>query len=460
MNNKKKLKISMIIGIALMLLLVVGATYAYFQITATNSATNTTTTGTSESVGITSLSTNVSNLYINLNALAMSEENIGNLYYATTDLSGTPITNATLGNGIYTLATASVSDGDAIFNCNYSYDLTATLTSPITDGSDEDIKVTLKGSSITGGVQTYTLKQLITGTQTLNGTFSNLGSTENQTITIESTVENTSDRQNDFVGNSFTLTISPKTGSDGFSCLVAGSNPQYRQLVNYTMLYDAGNEHTDITGGWDDNHYSTDYSYINCIKKANHIYINDTSTSAVSAISTNRAINLSQYSEIRVIFSTTSHFYLYASTPRNIVDPGYTNVFGPMTNSYSNKKLNLDLSSLNSDYYYTLSTPGNRTNEAYIYNIYVIKADNYQTLCEKAGITPPADIATLLTNTTSLTAIFNNRDAVNYMARQCTGDFMADAVQSATFKSALSSSPYKNIIENNEHWAKFLAMTT
>ena len=222
MDNKKKLKISMIIGIALMLLLVVGATYAYFQVTATNSATNTTTTGTSESVGTTSLSTSVSNLYINLNALAMSESNIGTLYYATTDTSGTPITNATLGNGIYTLATASVSGGDTTFNCNYSYDLSATLDSPITDGSDEDIKVTLKGSSITGGEETYTLKQLIAGTQTLNGTFSNLGSAENQTITIESTVENTSDRQNDFAGNSFALTISPKTGSDGFSCTIAG----------------------------------------------------------------------------------------------------------------------------------------------------------------------------------------------------------------------------------------------
>ena len=40
----------------------------------------------------------------------------------------------------------------------------------------------------------------------------------NQTITIESTVENTSDKQDDFAGNSYSITLTPKSGTQGFSC--------------------------------------------------------------------------------------------------------------------------------------------------------------------------------------------------------------------------------------------------
>ena len=499
----KKMKIYMIIGLSLLLMLVVSATYAYFQITSSNNATSTTTTGTSESVGNTTLTTNVSSLYLNLSALAMSEENIGTKYYATTDTAGTPITNPTLGNGIYTLATASASDGDATFNCNYSYDISATLTNPITDGSDEDIKVTIKGSSITGGVQVYTLKQLITGTQTLNGTFNNLGSAEAQTITIESTVENTADRQNDFAGNSFTLTITPKAGNTGFSCSIVGSNPQYEQLVNYTY-YDFKSKGSNWieTGGHfeftDNGLYQPLGGTLGTLKNGDWnekkltIPINMPKEGFAVWLGTKlTSVNYSELGHIIAYFNSNSNNVFRisrsdgwgANVSQDIsVDIESNDLIGinPATSLnglfkkiiayYDNGILYGCLDGNCNNMTYTISSNINYMEvnfgginsilEIIIPYIVLFNHDDWQLLCEKAGITAPVDISTLLANQTSLTTIFNNRDAVNYMARQCTGDFMASAVQSTTFKTALEASAYKDIIESNEHWAKFLAMST
>ena len=219
----EKTTLMLIIGIATLFIATFGATYAYFTVVTSNDTTNTLSTGSFRDTGNVSLTTNTANLYLNLNGVHMSEGNIGTKYYATSDVSGTPILESAiaLGNGIYTLATASISTGETVYDCSYNYDISATLDSPITDGSDEDIKITIKGSSITGGGKTYTLKQILEGNQTLTGLFKNVTAGTPQTITIESTVENTSSTQDDFVGNRYTITITPKTGNQGFSCVVA-----------------------------------------------------------------------------------------------------------------------------------------------------------------------------------------------------------------------------------------------
>ena len=46
------------------------------------------------------------------------------------------------------------------------------------------------------------------------------------------------------------------------------------------------------------------------------------------------------------------------------------------------------------------------------------------------------------------------------MVKQCTGDFMAKAISNSTFMTAYQSSPYKSLIDNNEHWAKFINMAS
>ena len=93
----------------------------------------------------------------------------------------------------------------------------------------------------------------------------------------------------------------------------------------------------------------------------------------------------------------------------------------------------------------------------YMYDVFLVKADDINTLCEKAGVTP-TDLATLIADTTSITAILNSASAVKFMIKNCTGDFMASFIASADCLALLETSPYKTTIQSNDHWAKFLAM--
>ena len=84
----------------------------------------------------------------------------------------------------------------------------------------------------------------------------------------------------------------------------------------------------------------------------------------------------------------------------------------------------------------------------------MVKSDDWETLCSKAGITPSSIDGVL----TQSEAILSNKNAVQFMVSQCTGEFMVSAIQNSTFMTALNSSPYKTIVQGNEHWSKFLAM--
>ena len=233
--------VALIIGAGTLLITVFGVAYAYFSVASTNSATVTTSTGALQSTGNVVLSTNTASLYLNLNGVAMAQDKIGSKYWATTDVSGTSILNPTKENGIYTLATVNLSSGEAEYNCTYNYDISATVNKPITDGSDEDIKITIKGRSLIGDSKVYTLKSILAGGQTLTGIFKNVKSGEPQTITIESTVENTSDTQNDFAGNSYSITLTPKTENQGLSCVIAEpDNTLATKLINDKKMWRFG----------------------------------------------------------------------------------------------------------------------------------------------------------------------------------------------------------------------------
>ena len=98
------------------------------------------------------------------------------------------------------------------------------------------------------------------------------------------------------------------------------------------------------------------------------------------------------------------------------------------------------------------------TRKANWYAVFMTKADDIATLCEKAGISAPSLLTSFVADATAMNAIFGNEEAVEFMAQYCTGDFMALAIQSSAFLTAYNASPYKGIVTSNKHWAKFLAM--
>ena len=212
-ENKKKEITLAILGGLFLLILVIGAAYSYFQVVANNNTSTTTITGNSQLVGQATLTTNISALKLNITAEMMHSSNVNTTYYATE--SGTPVTTPTEGSGIYTLATASLTESEVTVDCSYSYDISATVSKTISDGSDANYKVVITESD--GTETAYTLAQILSGV-THTRLIKELTYGTDQTIKIKAYVTNTESIQNDLSGNTIAITITPKSGNLGFSC--------------------------------------------------------------------------------------------------------------------------------------------------------------------------------------------------------------------------------------------------
>jgi len=92
--------------------------------------------------------------------------------------------------------------------------------------------------------------------------------------------------------------------------------------------------------------------------------------------------------------------------------------------------------------------------QLYVYNVWLTKWDDWLSLASIANI-KASSISDVLANSD---IIFKNKEAVEFMIHNCTGDFMVSAIQNDTFITALENSEYADIVYENEHWAKFLAM--
>ena len=209
---KEKKKQLIVVALTFALLLLIGGTYAYFSINATSDKTGAKVTGKANNLGNPTMQIKTSKLYLNLDANLMSQANAGKTYYANENESGLALTT----NPNYTLATAQLPEGDEALDCTYNYKVTATVTTPITDNSDNDVKVVV-------GDKTITLKELTTAGTTgiiVSGEIKNLTKGQSVSIPLTSSVTNTANTQDKLVGNSYTIKIEPYTSGNAkaFSC--------------------------------------------------------------------------------------------------------------------------------------------------------------------------------------------------------------------------------------------------
>ena len=239
----------------------------------------------------------------------------------------------------------------------------------------------------------------------------------------------------------------------------------YMELKNYLMLYDFGDECEDVTGGWTDgllNDNNNIYPYLRYIR-------------------TQLRIDASEYTKcaINVSFGNSTDIggngILVGDTPPNVQSWRALNPSDIQTSGLSVHNMNANegyfhigvdngtmtsnsvTKNQNNIYVYTRSG-SSFVRELYMYNFALCKQDDWLTLCTKAGITAPSDLATLIADTTSIAAILANEEAVKFAVSNCTGDFMVSFVASSACLTALTSSPYESVIRANRHWAKFLAM--
>ena len=232
--EKKQL---IVVAFTFALLLLVGGTYAYFSINASNDKTGAKVTGKANNLGNPTMQIKTSKLYLNLDANLMSQANAGKTYYANENENGLALTT----NPNYTLATAQLPEGDEALDCTYNYKVTATVTTPITDNSDSDVKVIV-------GDKTMTLKELTTaGTNGIivSGEIKNLTKGQSVSIPLTSSVTNTANTQDNLVGNSYTIKIEPYTNGDkkAFSCKLHEPGPVLAQyLIDSGNLWQSGLE--------------------------------------------------------------------------------------------------------------------------------------------------------------------------------------------------------------------------
>ena len=234
---KEKKKQLIVVALAFALLLLVGGTYAYFSINATSDKTGAKVTGKANNLGNPAMQVKTSKLYLNLDANLMSQANAGKTYYANKNENGLALET----NPNYTLATAQLPEGDEVLDCTYNYKVTATATTPITDNSDNDVKVVV-------GDKTMTLKELTTAGTTgiiVSGEIKNLTKGNSVSIPLTSSVTNTANTQDKLVGNSYTIKIEPYNSGDtkAFSCNLHEPGPVLAQyLIDSGKLWQSGLE--------------------------------------------------------------------------------------------------------------------------------------------------------------------------------------------------------------------------
>lgn len=235
------------------------------------------------------------------------------------------------------------------------------------------------------------------------------------------------------------------------------------QLINYTVLYNEGDECVDATGGW-----TTSTS---------------TTVNVGARIRTNKTLDLSQYSKVMACatVATTGSATAYAM---NLDTPSATllNLAGGTT--YTKQWTIRDIpdgAKTTTDMYFCVSKGETFTNpvarkdtdsmylsitysssqrQLTVYHLSIFKEDNWQEWLIKGGLTVGnyTSLDAVMADSTALNTLMNNADAVNYMLKKCTGTVMASVIQSSNALSAIRDSQYNAEIFANEHWNKFLQM--
>jgi len=205
MENSKKIIVPTIVAIVTLVMLTVGATYAYFTVSATNSFGTKTITATTPEIGSVALSTG-SNLSMTLTAAQMMKQSSDVTYYASASGATTTATTANIG-------TATVT-GAGTFTCNYTLSVTDNDNSlydafqSMTGKSAGQIVLTVNGTA-------YDFNTASLFPKTITGTMSGLTSSASQNITAQlKFVNKASVDQSSLAGKTITLTFTVSN----FSC--------------------------------------------------------------------------------------------------------------------------------------------------------------------------------------------------------------------------------------------------
>ncbi len=144
-DENKKQKIAVIIGVVTLLIAVLGATFAYFQISTETIDNSTTITGSTPSKTLVTLTPVVDNLHLNISASDMSYENRTREYYGT---NGEDQYVGTEELGTKTIAEVGISGGEATTKFNCTAKLTVSKVTEPKEQKDTMVEVLQPGDII------------------------------------------------------------------------------------------------------------------------------------------------------------------------------------------------------------------------------------------------------------------------------------------------------------------------
>ncbi len=210
-ENKKKQKVMILIGVVTLLIAVLGATYAYFQISTNTESSNTNITGSTPAKSLVTLKPGTDNLHLNISAGDMSYENKTKEYYATDAEAKSYEENES--DGTKTIASVELTGGEA----TTKYSCTAKLTvSKVTEPLEEadtmvevlqpgDMILQFKGNIISEKLDLSELKT--TGSKEYNLKFKVTGNTPEE-IQAYIKLVNKEEQQNYLAGKKLNINIS------------------------------------------------------------------------------------------------------------------------------------------------------------------------------------------------------------------------------------------------------------
>ncbi len=202
-QDKKKMIITLVVGIVTLLILVIGATYAYFQVNTTNNNTNSNVTVKTGKPGTATLKPGVGDLHIILNNVDMSETNKGIEYYA--DDTKNYVDNEP--EGKHTISTVEITDGDSdvAYKCTVSVEVNLTTDAGSMGEALQkgDVLLNIEGQEI----DLYNVKE--TNPTTVNLSFSMYGNGTKE-IKAYAKLINKNESQNYLSGRQLKVNIASK----------------------------------------------------------------------------------------------------------------------------------------------------------------------------------------------------------------------------------------------------------
>lgn len=257
--------------------------------------------------------------------------------------------------------------------------------------------------------------------------------------------------------------------TQGTGTFIGGKEINTSQVINYLMLYDYGYECVDVTGGWST--YGL-YGSPTISKNSDHLYIDIPRGWKTGAFGMGKQVNFAGYSLLfarysgKGFYDSAADIYnraISVRTDKHVVssygswnDGSNVGVDMRLTGAQKEHIETRSLENAQESYYVNcgLNIGNGHSGTLKVFALALTKSDDWESLANLAGVTA-SSIDDILTNSGTL---LNNENAVKFMIYNCTGDFMVSAIQSSTFLTALNNSPYKTLIQANEHWNKFLNM--